>query len=321
MLRYCSYYLKKIECTNKDCLFLHKIADKNDIIHREDLNGNKNIFVEQQLYAIKIADLYNPEVKSRLMKLSEKRPYVPVLPSSESVYFKNIVKENDPIYQKNKIAKKKYFEDNSNDKSRFKTNSSVNKEIYILKLNQVIDNFNDSKKSRYSPNSTETTSTSSKEDLQYPNSGNEEKITISAEKLKIDECSLPDVNKSSESSSFKLFSTRPCSRFNFVKSSNNYENLEIPQFILNLIFKKSSTYKLSKNMSHLEDILYSDKILETEYKNKNPWAQFILDNKSETNHEKKIDKENEDKKLIEDFDQINYFIFNKFKNINKNNKN
>ena len=64
--KYCSFYLKNMVCTNKDCLFLHRKADESDIIKREDLNVNKNIFYEQQLYAIKIADIYNPEVKKKM---------------------------------------------------------------------------------------------------------------------------------------------------------------------------------------------------------------------------------------------------------------
>ena len=31
------------------------------------LNVNKNIFYEQQLFAIKIADIYNPEIKKKLL--------------------------------------------------------------------------------------------------------------------------------------------------------------------------------------------------------------------------------------------------------------
>ena len=34
--KYCSFYLKNMECTNKDCLFLHKKASESDIIKRED---------------------------------------------------------------------------------------------------------------------------------------------------------------------------------------------------------------------------------------------------------------------------------------------
>jgi hypothetical protein len=281
------------------------------------LNGNKNIFIEQQLYAIKIADLYNPEIRNRLMKLSEKRQFTPVLPAPESVYNKNIVKENDPIYQKSKIAKKKYFEDNSAEKLKLKTLNSSNKENYILKLNNAINNLNDNnKKTRYSQNFQETTSTSSKEDLQYPNSGNEDKLNSPTENKKIGIKLNSESEKNLYANNFTLFSSRPSSRFDFVKSSTNYENVEIPQFILHLIFKKSATHKLSKNMSHIEDILYSDKLLEAEYKNKNPWAQFIIDNKSETIHDKKHNTENYDRELIDEFDQINSFIFNN-KNLKK----
>lgn len=285
------------------------------------MNGNKNIFIEQQLYAIKISDLYSHEVKNRLMKLTEKRQYIPILPPPESVYNKNIVKENDPIYQKNKIAKKKYFEDNSCDKSKLKTTNTNNKENYTFKLNNAINNLNDSnKKANYRNNFTETTSTSSKEDMQYPYSGNEEKTNSASEKKNNELKMSTESDRNIEANNFRLFSSRPYSRFDFVQSSVKYENVEIPKFILHLIFKKSATYKLSKNMSHIEDILYSDKLLESEYKNKNPWAQFIIDNKSETNHDKKHYKENDDRELIEDFDQINNFILNKFKNINKNYK-
>ena len=40
--KYCSYYLKGIECNNKDCLFLHKKAEENDIIKRGDLTNKKS---------------------------------------------------------------------------------------------------------------------------------------------------------------------------------------------------------------------------------------------------------------------------------------
>jgi hypothetical protein len=100
IFRYCTFYLKHIECNNKDCLFLHKQADENDIICREDLNINKNIFLDQQIYAIKIADLYNPEVRKNIMS---NKKFKTVLPSPETIYNKDIVKEQDPVYQKNKI--------------------------------------------------------------------------------------------------------------------------------------------------------------------------------------------------------------------------
>ena len=65
--KYCSFFLKGIDCNNKECLFLHKWADENDIIKRGDLISNKVIFTQQHSYAIKIADIYNPEVKKKLL--------------------------------------------------------------------------------------------------------------------------------------------------------------------------------------------------------------------------------------------------------------
>ena len=32
--KYCLHFLRNIECINKDCLFLHSLADENDIINK-----------------------------------------------------------------------------------------------------------------------------------------------------------------------------------------------------------------------------------------------------------------------------------------------
>ena len=51
--KYFSYFLKGIECNNKECLFLHKWAGENDIIKRGDLNSNKAVFNQQHNYVKK----------------------------------------------------------------------------------------------------------------------------------------------------------------------------------------------------------------------------------------------------------------------------
>ena len=63
--KYCQFFLKGLECNNKDCVYLHKKAKEEDIIKRDELSSNKNLFYIQQLYAIKIANIYNPEVKKK----------------------------------------------------------------------------------------------------------------------------------------------------------------------------------------------------------------------------------------------------------------
>lgn len=73
--KYCSYFLKGIECNNKECLFLHKWAEESDIIKRGDLNSNKAIFNQQHNYAKKIADIFNPEVRKRIMSSKRVKPF------------------------------------------------------------------------------------------------------------------------------------------------------------------------------------------------------------------------------------------------------
>lgn len=97
MFRYCSFFIKGIECSNKECLFLHKIADESDIIDRSDLSSNKNIFIQQHSYAIKIADVYNAENKKRLLSIKKTKT---VFPSPDLIYRSIFVIENDPNYHK-----------------------------------------------------------------------------------------------------------------------------------------------------------------------------------------------------------------------------
>jgi hypothetical protein len=54
------------------------------------MSTNKNIFHEQQLLAIKVADLYNQEIKKKLIA---PKKYKSVLPSTEMLYEKEVVLE------------------------------------------------------------------------------------------------------------------------------------------------------------------------------------------------------------------------------------
>jgi len=64
------------------------------------MNSNKNIFYEQQLLAMKLLDVFNPEVRERLNSLGEKSKMKRVLPAPENIYSKDIVKERDPLLLK-----------------------------------------------------------------------------------------------------------------------------------------------------------------------------------------------------------------------------
>jgi len=116
-----------------------------------------------------------------------------------------------------------------------------------------------------------------------------------------------------------LFSLRNFSRFDFangiINKANNHksnknireektgENVEIPEFVLELIQKKISRQMFTKKFEFMEDILYRDDSLQKEHKNENHWAEFILENKN-------IDT---DKEFTFDFEIINKSLRDKFK--------
>lgn len=96
-----------MECPNKECLYLHHLADDEHIVNRDDMNSNTNIFYEQQLLAMKIADIFNSEIKKKLKNINTKKKCI--LPTTDSIYVKDIV-----IEQNNTYNDYKFYENNSN---------------------------------------------------------------------------------------------------------------------------------------------------------------------------------------------------------------
>jgi hypothetical protein len=235
------------------------MADESDIISREDLNSNKNIFMEQQLYAIKIGDIYNADIKKRLLVAKKVKS---AFPAGETIYSKDVVREMDPA-RSTKAKKKQYQEDN--------------KTLTPVLLNQ--NKINTIPENKKQP-SNETTSTSSKDDS-----------TVLAD-IKID-----------TNEQCNIFNSKERSRFEFVRATttDQHEAVEVPKFIKELIYKKVSRHKFTKNIPKSEDILYTDKILQGEYQNNNPWAQFLVENKTF----------NDDWEFIQDFEFINTLVLDK----------
>ena len=101
--KYCQYYLDKNKCINKNCVYLHKKANPEDIINKEDLHCN-NYFYNQQIYAIKLADIYNCDVKEKLM-LEKNKKIKTIFPSPYLIYDNEIVIQNTPkILKINKLS-------------------------------------------------------------------------------------------------------------------------------------------------------------------------------------------------------------------------
>ena len=81
-------FLKNWECKNKDCIYLHKFADKKDIVSREIMNSNKDIFHQQRLMAIELSQILTNEKYNELYK---SRNIKTVFPNGYSVYTKDLV--------------------------------------------------------------------------------------------------------------------------------------------------------------------------------------------------------------------------------------
>jgi hypothetical protein len=217
-----------------------------------------------------------------------------------------------PLGIKNNSSKTSInFIENSTLNSDLHKNSHNNNEKIIPISNILNDVLSNTRQLLHSSNSNnnDTTSTSSKEDSY--NFSHEDKHSDLNLDFKKSDLETLHVHPPSH----KLYSIRDNSRFSFADSqaqernttnSNNDCLIEVPNFIQNILLKKSETFLLTRNIKHIEDFFYSDKGLETELKNNNHWAQFIIENKED------IYKDRADKELIEDFDYINNLVLNKY---------
>lgn len=300
--KYCSFFLKGIPCTNNDCLFLHKIADESDIIKRGDLNSNKSIFAQQHSYAIKIADVYNQEIKKKL--LSSKKGKT-VFPSPDLIYKSIFVIENDPNYHKNylNLSKQKTKGDENNNSSNEKKDSKANEiKGTPLTLPPKEINLNINSNNSFNNNG---------------NSTNSNKETQPETKIKTE--TTPGLTQT-KTTEHKLFLSRETSRFDFGKNKNSNERIEVPSQIQTLINKKINLYKLTKYMhQEIIDQILKNESLGMDNNNdktdleKNEWIQFLneyseadADNNPFGGSQNKMNDE-----YINDFDKINKFIVNK----------
>ena len=313
--KYCSYFLKGIECNNKECLFLHKWADENDIIKRGDLTSNKVIFTQQHNYAKKIADIFNPEVKKKIM--SSKNKGKTVFPSPDIIYRTITLMEkekNNSNNKKNSVSKNENNNNNDKIKSPLKENK-VNKDLN--EKNNKNDNINKNKS--YNEEESDEDEEEEEEDEEYENE-DDKSTNVPEEKnsKKRNSNSINNSNNNKNQQKKKLFLNREKSRFDFcVNNKEEENNIIVPKHILNLIDKKINLYNLTKYMHQkVIDKIFLNESIKDDNKGKNDeWTKFINDNIDMSNHNNYNDE------FINDIDNINHFILNKVTSQNcSNNK-
>ena len=338
--KYCSFFLKGVECTNKDCLFLHKIAEESDIIKRGDLNSNKTIFAKQHSYAIKIADIYNPEVKKKILNMKKGKT---VFPSPDLIYRSIFVIENNPYNKKKSNSKKKIFDNNNNIIPNYiKSNNNNNNNnlvtnFYEKKTENIIKDytkstFSNNNKNNYKNNNENNNIlknieknnnipeninidinnlTNIKNITNSKNSINTESTNTSKEELYENNILKENTNNNlnenkNNNNNNKLFLSKQISRFNFQDKNLNYnDSVNVPIHIQQLINKKINLHRLTQYMH--QNVI--DKVLENEIINdnintkKDDWIQFI---------DKNIKNKNKsDDEFVNLFEDINSFVLEK----------
>jgi hypothetical protein len=230
-----------------------------------------------------------------------------------------------PIKNKKHIPKYQYREKTITSNgdlliNYLKEEEDIDKSKYDITIgNTNINNINNLENDI---NSNESTSISSKDEnnslkLNNMNSNNieikkEEKENI----INNDYIDIMKFNSHRSDLNKKLYSRRESSRFEFVnkkiynQTETNLntnlneinEKINVPDFVYEIIRKKFTRHKFTKNINFDEDILYKESILEKELNNSDQWAEYILENEN-------IDLE---KDLIFDYEIINRSIKDKF---------
>ena len=296
--KYCSFFLKGIECNNKECLFLHKWADENDIIKRVDLISNKVIFTQQHNYARKIADIYNPEVKKKILSLKKGKT---VFPSPDIIYRSINVMEKEKELKKSKNKKNS---ETKNDINTGKKMSPVKENKYNKEINDKIY-----KNKSYQDEENAEENEEEEDDEEYENE--EDKSSNSYEGKNIKQKNNNINNKNQQNNKKKqLFFNRDKSRFDFcVNNNEDNNNIVVPEHILRLINKKIKAYNLTK---YMHQKIIDKMFLNESNKNDNKiinddWTKFINENMDISNN----NNYNNNDEFINDIDNINHFILNK----------
>ena len=86
--KYCLNFIKNYECKNKDCIYLHQLADKKNIVSREQMNTDKDLFPQQRLMAIELSEILTDEKYKELYRLKDIKT---VFPNCFSVYKKDLI--------------------------------------------------------------------------------------------------------------------------------------------------------------------------------------------------------------------------------------
>lgn len=198
--KYCAYYLKKITCPNRECVYIHTQQDKCNIISKE----SSDFYIEQHKIAIKVADISNPQIKELLYKNRHEETQ---FPNPYTVYFKKSI-----ISQLKSESDRPYRNNASNTKTKGLNNYfDTNNEDYYVKT--VIKEIN------YDEDKVEINETNEKETIINNSTNNSEtdKKDSRSSSSKKENTSLISQRRV-DNSSYRLFKLEDRSKFDFANT-------------------------------------------------------------------------------------------------------
>lgn len=141
--KYCSYYLKKQCCPVKDCVYMHSVSDKNDIICKD----SADFYVDQHKLAVKISNIADSKMKETLYKQKSSEC---ILPNAYSIYNKKSIS----FYIKKEIKDRQKERNNENqtegeeNKDKIEAESPVKSSLNQLNNCQFGENSTNEKSNR-----------------------------------------------------------------------------------------------------------------------------------------------------------------------------
>lgn len=269
--KYCSYYLKKASCPVKDCVYMHSVGNKSDIISKD----SAEFYNDQHKLAIKISDIESQKMKDLLFK---NRNSSGIFPNPYSIYSKKSVlflMDSDQFNSNTYKAIESYSQPKEVDKEKEKNQQQSLKgylKVNVGELNKSSQdeeiNNNEEKKSR-SPSVKATSEQNEKEeneknikdlqDIQAITNGEDSDPTETDE----DNQAEPQVKEGHAKINrrFELYNNVPqnCSRFADNKVECDYTEQTKEEKIIRSYYSRftlSSCFK-SSNKIMLEERYYS----------------------------------------------------------------
>ena len=267
--KYCNFFIKGIECINRDCLYMHQWATESDMIFKEDICSNKQIFYLHKKIAVSFSDIFNEKKKNFLLKKGndDKNLFL----QKNTLFFPTV----DTLYEKNIIydIQKEILFDNKTDS--FLNNNNANNDFNFEELNdnsmeyvlvkepykkkRKYKNFNSKKHFKYINKNEENQIISVKNNLNSSDS-TATSLDSSEKNSNNNLCNSNSGSSNCTKSIYNLYQQHEKSRFDFV-NNNETNGLNIPKFIINIINIKYCSFSFFTRMKNRNKIFIDDNIL------------------------------------------------------------